>query len=204
MSVTLFLIILTALVSYTTFSNRLAFERMKFNAYEISQHRSWHRFFSYGLLHADWTHLLVNMFVLFSFGSQVEEILVTNFGITGHLIYALLYISALLFSVLPSYFKHRKNYYYNAVGASGAVSSILFASIILYPQGSVYFMFIPIPIPAVVFGVFYLAYSVWMSKRGGDNVAHDVHFWGAIYGIVFIALIDPEFIISFFRYIFKS
>lgn len=202
MSITLFLIILTVLVSYTTFRNRLAFERMKFNAYEIRQHRSWHRFFSYGLLHADWMHLLVNMFVLYSFGSLVEEIIVAQFGLTGRLLYAILYISALFFSVLPSYFKHRKNYYYNAVGASGAVSSILFASIILHPQGSVYFMFIPVPIPAVIFGVFYLGYSVWMARRGGDNVAHDVHFWGAVYGILFIALIHPEFIKSFIRYFF--
>ena len=202
MSITLFLIILTVLVSYTTFRNRIAFERMKFNAYEIRHHKAWHRFFSYGLLHADWMHLLVNMFVLWSFGSLVEDIIVAEFGFSGRLLYALLYISALFFSVVPSYFKHRKNYYYNAVGASGAVSSILFASIILHPQGSVYFMFIPIPIPAIIFGIFYLGYSVWMARRGADNVAHDVHFWGAVYGIAYVALINPDFIKNFFRYIF--
>ena len=202
MSITLFIIILTVLVSYTTFRNRIAFERMKFNAYEIRQHKTWHRFFSYGLLHADWMHLLINMFVLYSFGSLVEQILVAEFGIRGRMFYGLLYVTALLCSVGPSYFKHRKNYYYNAVGASGAVSSVLFASIILQPQGSVFFMFIPIPIPAFIFGIIYLAYSVWMARRGSDNVAHDVHFWGAIYGIAFITVLNPEFMGNFIRYIF--
>ncbi len=202
MSITLFIIILTVLVSYTTFRNRIAFERMKFNAYEIRQHKTWYRFFSYGLLHADWMHLLVNMFVLYSFGSLVENILVQEFAAMGRFFYALLYVTALLCSVAPSYFKHRKNYYYNAVGASGAVSSVLFASIILHPQGSVYFMFIPIPIPAFIFGLFYLGYSVWMARRGADTVAHDVHFWGAIYGIAYIAVLNPDFIASFINYIF--
>ncbi|MBW6498563.1 MAG: rhomboid family intramembrane serine protease [Bacteroidales bacterium] len=202
MSITLFIIILTVLVSYTTFRNRVAFERMKFNAYEIRQHKTWYRFFSYGLLHADWMHLLINMFVLYSFGSLVENILVQEFAGMGRFFYGLLYVTALFCSVVPSYFKHRKNYYYNAVGASGAVSSVLFASIILHPQGSVYFMFIPVPIPAFIFGVFYLAYSVWMARRSADNVAHDVHFWGAIYGIAFIAALNPGFIVNFVNYVF--
>jgi membrane associated rhomboid family serine protease len=202
MSITLFIIILTVLVSYTTFRNRIAFERMKYNAYEIRQHKTWYRFFTYGLLHADWMHLLVNMFVLYSFGSLVEEILRQEFGTMGRVFYGLLYLTALLCSVIPSYFRHRKNYYYNAVGASGAVSAVLFASIILHPQGSVFFMFIPIPIPAYIFGFFYLGYSVWMARKGQDNVAHDVHFWGAIYGVAFIAALKPAFIVSFFQYIF--
>jgi membrane associated rhomboid family serine protease len=202
MSVTLFIIILTVLVSYTTFRNRIAFERMKFNAYEIRQHKTWHRFFSYGLLHADWMHLLVNMFVLYSFGSLVEKILLQEFGAIGRVFYGLLYVSALFSSVIPSYFKHRKNYYYNAVGASGAVSSVLFASIILHPQGSIFLIFLPIPIPAFIFGLIYLVYSVWMSRKASDNVAHDVHFWGAIFGIAFITVLKPAFLIAFFQYIF--
>lgn len=202
MSITLFIIILTVLVSYTTFRNRIAFERMKFNAYEIRQHKTWHRFFSYGLLHADWMHLLVNMFVLYSFGSLVEQIFVAEFGIQGRFFFGLLYVTALLCSVIPSYFKHRKNYYYNAVGASGAVSSVLFASIILHPQGSIILLFLPIPIPAFIFGIIYLVYSVWMSRKASDNVAHDVHFWGAIYGIAFVSILKPDFLISFIQYVF--
>lgn len=202
MSITLFIIILTVLVSFTTFRNRLAFERMKFNAYEIRQHKSWHRFFSYGLLHADWMHLLINMFVLYSFGSLTEDILRAELGIQGRIFFGILYVTALICSVLPSYFKHRKNYYYNAVGASGAVSAVLFASIIVHPQGNVFLMFIPIPIPAFIFGIFYLGYSVWMARRGTDNVGHDVHFWGAIYGIAFVCLLHPPFLRNFINYVF--
>jgi len=202
MSITLFLIILTVLVSFTAFRNSLMFGRMKFNAYEISKRRLFYRFFSYGLLHVDWMHLLVNMFVLFSFGSLVENILVLEFGVKGRFFYLMLYVSSLLVSVLPAYFKHRKNYYYNSVGASGAVSAVLFASIIIHPEGSVFIMFIPIPIPAFIFGIFYLAYSVYMAKKGTDNVGHDVHFWGAVYGIVFISLIHPTFLLEFIRAIF--
>ncbi len=202
MSITLFIVILTVLVSFTTFRNRIAFERMKFNAYEIRQHKTWHRFFSYGLLHADWMHLLINMFVLYSFGTLTENILREEFGMQGRIFFGILYVSGLLFSVLPSYLKHRKNYYYNAVGASGAVSAVLFASIILHPQGSVYFMFIPVPIPAFIFGIFYLGYSVWMARKGTDNVGHDVHFWGAIFGVVFVSLLHPPFLEKFILYIF--
>jgi len=202
MSVTLFLIILTILVSFTAFRNSLMFGRMKFNAYEISKRRLFYRFFSYGLLHVDWMHLLVNMLVLFSFGSLVENILVSEFDVKGRFFFLMLYVSSLLVSVLPAYFKHRKNYYYNSVGASGAVSAVLFASIILRPEGSVFMLFIPIPIPAFIFGMFYLVYSVYMAKRGNDNVGHDVHFWGAIYGIVFITLINPDFLLEFIRVLF--
>lgn len=202
MSITLFIIILTVLVSFTAFRNRLAFERMKFNAYEIRIHRSFYRFVTYGLLHADWMHLLVNMFVLFSFGSEVERTLEGDFLNTGGLAFIALYASSLIASTLPSYLKHRRNYYYNAVGASGAVSAVLFASIILQPQGSVFLMFIPIPIPSFVFGLFYLVYSFYMAKMGKDNIGHDVHFWGAVYGIVFVALINPVYLLNFVQYVF--
>lgn len=202
MSSTLFIIILTILVSFTAFRNRLAFERMKFNAYEIRVHRSFYRFLSYGLLHADWMHLLVNMFVLFSFGTVVERILEEDMPNMGNIAFIGLYATSMVASTLPSYLKHRRNYYYNAVGASGAVSAVLFASIILHPQGNVFLMFIPIPIPSFIFGLFYLAYSFYMAKRGKDNVGHDVHFWGAVYGILFVALLDPQYLVTFFRFVF--
>lgn len=202
MSITLFIIILTILVSFTCFRNRLAFERMKFNAYEIRLHKSFYRFVSYGLLHADWMHLLVNMFVLFSFGTVVENIFRADLANSGKMVFGLLYVSSLIVSTLPSFIKHRKNYYYNAVGASGAVSAVLFASIILHPQGNIFLMFIPIPIPSFIFGLFYLGYSFYMSKRSTDNIGHDVHFWGAVYGIVFVALVNPQYLVNFVTHIF--
>ncbi len=202
MSITVFIIILTVLVSVTAFSKPHIFERMKFNASLIDSQKSFYRFLTYGLLHVDYMHLLVNMFVLFSFGRMVEQIFEMHFGPSGQLFFVLLYVGGLVCSVIPSYFKHRKNYYYNSVGASGAVSSVLFASIIVYPQGSVMFIFFPVPIPAFIFGILYLAYSAYMSKRGTDNIGHDVHFWGAIFGVLFTIVLEPAFLTNFLNHIF--
>ncbi|MFO7872950.1 MAG: rhomboid family intramembrane serine protease [Bacteroidales bacterium] len=202
MSITLFIIIATALVSITAFQHSMAFERMKFNAYEIRRKQQFYRFFSYGLLHIDYMHLFVNMFVLFSFGSNVEALFTHHFGDPGRLFFIILYAGGLIISVIPAYLKHINHPHYNAVGASGAVSAILFASILMYPQGSVMFIFFPVPIPAFIFGILYLLYSAYMAKRGSDNVGHDVHFWGAIFGVIFPALLDPSLVSRFFEYVF--
>ncbi len=202
MSITLFIILATVLVSISGFGHGIAFERMKFNAYEIRRKKQFYRFLSYGLLHVDYMHLLVNMFVLYSFGRNVEAMFMVHFGKIGGLFFVLLYISGLVCSVIPSYFKHNKNHYYNAVGASGAVSAVLFSSILLYPQGSVMFIFFPVPIPAFIFGLLYLVYSAYMARRGTDNVGHDVHFWGAIFGVVFTTVLDPALFLSFLQYVF--
>jgi membrane associated rhomboid family serine protease len=115
------------------------------------------------------------------------------------LYFLLLYFGGVLFSTLPSFGKHKDNDTYNAVGASGAVSAILFSSIIMYPQGKIVFLLLPVPIPAYIFGVLYLVYSAYMSKRGHDNIGHDAHFWGAVFGIVFTLALNPGFVVSFFE-----
>ncbi len=202
MTATLFIIIATVLISISAFGNPRVFEQLKFNAHDIRQQNQYYRFLGYGLLHVDYMHLLVNMFVLFSFGNNVEIIFRDHFGESGRLYYVLLYIGGLLFSVVPAYLKHMGNPHYNAVGASGAVSSVLFASILVYPQGSVVFIFFPVPIPAFVFGLLYLLYSAYMAKRGTDQIGHDVHFWGAVFGIVFTALLDFSLLLRFIDYVF--
>lgn len=202
MSITLFIIILTALVSVMAFNNAGIFDRLKFNAALIDSQNSYYRFLSYGLLHVDWMHLLINMFVLYSFGRLVETVFVMHFGGTGRFFFVLLYILGLIASTVPAYFRHRGNYYYNAVGASGAVSSVLFASIIVYPQGSIFLFLLPVPIPAFIFGILYLVYSAYMAKRATDNVGHDAHFWGAVFGVLFTVVIDLEFLRRFISYLF--
>ncbi len=202
MSATIFIIIATVLASISAFGSGRMFERMKFNAYAIKEHRQIHRFFTYGLLHVDYMHLLVNMIVLFSFGRNVEHEFSAHFGNHGSLFFLLLYLVGFVGSVIPGYFKHSKDPYYNAVGASGAVSAVLFASILVYPQGSVMFIFFPVPIPAFIFGILYLVYSAYMAKRGSDNVGHDVHFWGAIFGVLFTTLLNPGFVSRFIHYVF--
>jgi len=199
MLITYIIIIITASVSIPAFSNQELFARMRFNPYIIKETKQWYRFFSYGLLHANWAHLLMNMFVLYSFGEQVEYFMKLYFGLKGNLYYALLYVGAIIISVVPSFEKHKNDSWYNAVGASGAVSAVVFSSIIFWPTSKIMFLLLPIPIPATVFGILYLAYSAYMAKRGTDNIGHDAHFWGALFGVVFTIVLKPELALLFVK-----
>ena len=198
MNVTIFLVIITVLITVGAWRRQTVFEKMIFHAPSILYSKEWHRLFSYGFLHASWGHLFVNMFVLWMFGRHVEATYVYLFGIKGHVLYLFLYLSAIVISTLYDLKKHKYNTNFRAVGASGAVSAILFAYIFLYPTESLYFMFIPIGIPAILFGIFYLIYSSYMSKQNLDNVGHDTHFWGGVYGFLFVLPFQWTLIISFF------
>jgi len=189
--ITIIIIALTAIVSVIAFSNQELFRRLAFNAYDIKHFKNSYRFLSYALIHADWIHLLVNMMVLYSFGRIVEAYYGFYFGTKGILYYILLYVGGTALSTLPSYGKHKDDYHYTAVGASGAVSAVLFASIIFDPMSKIMIFPIPIGIPAIMFGPMYLAYSWYMGKKNIDNVGHDVHFWGAIFGFVFTIILKP-------------
>jgi membrane associated rhomboid family serine protease len=197
MIITWIIIIITAATSIPAFSNNELFSRMRFNAYIIRENKQWYRFFSYGFLHADWTHLLINMFVLYSFGEQVEFFMNHYFGAEGRLFYILLYAGGIIISTIPSYIKHKHDTWYNAVGASGAVSAVVFSSIIFWPNSKIMFLLIPIPMPAVLFGILYLVYSAYMAKRATDNIGHDAHFWGALFGVGFTILLKPELALLF-------
>jgi membrane associated rhomboid family serine protease len=188
------IIIVTSLVSIYAFYNPALFERMKFSPYDVRHRGQAYRFLSYGLVHADWVHLFINMFVLYSFGKAVVEAYTFYFGMRGLLFYLMLYLGGIAFSVLVDYGKHKENVYYSAVGASGAVSAVLFASILLYPTGSVFIFPIPFPVPSVIFGVLYLAYSVVMARRGRDNIGHTAHFMGAIFGLAFTIALKPALV----------
>jgi len=194
-------IILTSIISIYAFFNQEVFDRLKFNPYAIRHHGQGWRFFTYGLVHADWVHLFINMFVLYSFGKAVIDAYHYYFDIKGYFFFVLLYVGGIVFSVLFDYGKHKEDAYYNAVGASGAVSSVLFASILLYPTGSVYLFPIPFPLPSVVFGVLYLVYSAVMARRGKGNIGHSAHFWGAIFGIAFTVALKPILALSFWNQI---
>jgi membrane associated rhomboid family serine protease len=175
------------------------FGRLKFNAYAIRHHGQGWRFFTYGLIHADWVHLFINMFVLYSFGKAVIDAYHFYFDMKGYMFYLLLYVGGIVFSVLFDFGKHKDDMYYNAVGASGAVSAVLFASILLYPTGTVMLFPIPFPLPSVLFGAFYLIYSAVMARRAKDNIGHNAHFWGAVFGIVFTVALKPNLAISFYK-----
>ena len=196
------IIALTAIISFLALNNEALFARLRFNAWDVKHNNHWYRFFTYGLIHADFFHLLVNMLVLFSFGRIVESYFAVLFPEKAKFYYLLMYAGGLILSVLPAFGKHKNDVFYNAVGASGAVAAILFSAIILHPTGSIYLFFIPIPIPAPVFGVLYIAYEYYMSKRANDNIGHDAHLWGAIFGIVFTIALKPALAAWFFSEIF--
>lgn len=206
--ITWLIIVITAITSILAFNNRSLYDKLLFDPYRIFHMRQYHRFFTHGLVHADWMHLAINMFVLLSFGKMVENVFIYFFGQgKGVYFFLLLYIGGILLSSTPSYAKHKNNSWYTAVGASGAVSAVVFASILISPLSGIRFIFIPIDIPAFIFGFLYLIYSAYMARRGQDNIGHDAHFWGALYGLVFTILIKPALIAGFIseinEYIFR-
>lgn len=169
-----------------------------FSPARIYQYKEWYRFISAGFVHADWMHLLVNMFVLYSFGSFVESAYRNLFAGLSTLYFLVLYLGALVVSLLPTYKKNKLNTYYHALGASGAVSAIVFASILFAPWQMLY-LFGIIPLPSVLFGLAYLIYTRKMTKQNNDGINHEAHFWGAIFGILYTVLLKPSLLLFFFQ-----
>ncbi|MCX6250311.1 MAG: rhomboid family intramembrane serine protease [Bacteroidetes bacterium] len=199
MTLIIVIIILTSLISVIGFNNVEIFDRFKFNAYDVKHSNHWYRFFTYGFFHAGYIHLVINMIVLYSFGVIVETYFQNYFPVRHLLYFLLLYTGGLLLSVIPAFGKHKNDVFYNAVGASGAISAVVFSSIILYPSGRIFLFFIPIGIPSPVFGVIYILYEAWMSKRAKDNIGHDAHLWGAIFGLIFTIALKPSLLLIFFQ-----
>ena len=191
--VTLILIFVTAAVSFLCFIEALDIDAFKFNAFQIWHRKQWYRMLSYGLVHGGWGHLFFNMLTLFFFGRVVEQYFQAAFGATaGIILYVVLYVSAIAVSTLGDLIKYRDNYAYNAVGASGAVSAILFASILFEPKMGIYIYLIPIPVPGYIFAPLYLLYCWYMARRNMDNIGHTAHFWGALYGLLFPLICRPD------------
>ena len=195
---TLILSAITAAVSLLCFSNGRMFQALEFNAWAVWYDRQWYRMLSYGLVHAGWGHLFFNMLTLYFFGRVVEAYFGDIFGASkGALLYVLFYVSALAVSSIGDLVKFRDNPRYNAVGASGAVSAILFASILFEPKMGIYIYLIPIPVPGYIFAPLYLLYCWYMARRGTDNIGHSAHFWGAVYGLLFPLACAPYMLLYF-------
>ncbi len=196
--ITLVIIAITALVSIIAFSKREILSSLMFNAYSVYNEKKYYRLFSYGLMHGGFSHLFFNMLTLFFFGRYAEEWFRAAWGQTGgNVLFAVMYVSAIAVSSVADLVKHRNNPNYNAVGASGAVSAVLFASVFFDPKMGIYMYFIPVPIPAFIFAPLYLVYCQWMARRNMDNIGHTAHFWGAVYGFVFPLVCRPSLIQHF-------
>ena len=186
--VTLGLIAVTALVSWLAFKDRRLVDRLILWPPAVSQRHQYWRLASYGLLHADLSHLLFNMITLFFFGRLIEQVMVQLTG--SWLTYPLFYLTALVVSILPSYLRNQGNRNYFSLGASGAVSAVLFAFILIQPWSLIFVFFIPAP--AILYAVFYVGYSIWMDRRGGDRINHSAHLAGAAFGILFMLTMEPR------------
>lgn len=196
LSITVVIVAVTSVVSWLAFNNRTLLERLILWPPAIDRHRQYDRLVTHGFIHADFGHLLFNMITLFFFGRAVEQVFVQRIGAIGFLLF---YLSAIVVAILPTYLRHRHDANYRSLGASGAVSAALFAFILMAPWSGIYLFLIPIPIPAIVFAVLYIGYSMWMDRRGGDNINHSAHLWGAAYGVLFALAIEPRLLGHFLR-----
>ena len=203
MSINIIIIFSIAAVSLLGFSNHILFSKFLFKPYSILKNKEWYRFISSAWLHADYMHLFVNLFVLYSFGNYLEYFLNVYYEEQSLVLYLFLFLGSIVISHIPSYVKHKSNYNYEAVGASGGVSGILFAYILINPL-SMLELYLFIPIPAIVFGILYLWYSYYMSKKNIDNIGHEAHIYGALGGMMLITIIKPEIWVSFFNQLFKN
>lgn len=182
---TIVLIAVTVGISWLAFERPRLLERLILWPPAVSRGQV-DRLLTHGFIHADWQHLLFNMITLFFFGRVAERVISSIIGPVGFLAF---YLSAIVIAILPTFLRHRRDARYRSLGASGAVSAVLFATILLDPW---MLIFIPIPVPAILYGVGYVGYSWWMDRKGSDNTNHNAHLSGAVYGLLFMLLMDAR------------
>ena len=188
MHITLIITIITVAISILAIYNEPLMDKLIFNPYTVQRKNEWYRFISSGFIHADFMHLAFNMFSFYMFSDYVEQFFSMIFGAQGLALYIILYISSLAVCLIPTFLKHKHQYNYNSLGASGAVSAIVFVGIFLQPTIQIGFFIIPPIIPGFIFGPIYLAITAYLSKKGQSGINHSAHLWGSIYGIVFLII----------------
>ena len=202
LSITLIIVGLTVLISYQGFSNAAFREKSLYMPYRVKYNKEYYRIMSHIFVHGDWGHLCFNMFSLYFLGSFLETQWTYEFGLSANYYFIALYFGGGVVAALWPYYRNSENSLYRSLGASGAVSSVIFGAMLWQPELELYLMFIPIPIKAYVLGPLYLLYEYYSMKRGGSGIAHDAHLGGALFGILFVLLIDSnkgiEFLALFF------
>lgn len=193
MNHTTVILIITVIVSLAAWQIPSLFRRLIFNA-PLIQKGQIDRFITHGFVHQDGWHLFFNMFTFFFFGRAVEKLYIHKFGYLGFLLF---YIAAIVVSVIPDFIKYKNNPNYATLGASGGVTAVLFVFVLLYPWNLIYFFGI-LPIPAILFAIIYVAYSIYANKQNNSYVNHLAHLTGAAFGIIATILIEPSVLIHFF------
>jgi membrane associated rhomboid family serine protease len=199
LSITYLIIGFTVLISFMAFNNQELFVKMKHWPYQEARKGEYYRWITSGLLHADPMHLIFNMLTLFFFGTLVEDWFMQIFPDMGMTLYLVFYIVGIAAASLATYYKYKNTPSFASIGASGAVSAVLFAAILLNPTIGIMLFFIPIPIPGFIFGPLYLWYSSYASQKGGDNIDHVAHFYGAVFGFIFPLVLKPSLFADFIQ-----
>lgn len=192
----LIIVLITIGVSVYAFYHQQVISRLSLRSYGVIEQKEYYRILTHGLVHADWAHLLVNMYVLYMFGRLCETYFSVFFTLSSSVLFVLFYLAALVVSGLFSVYKHRRQPGYSAIGASGVVMAVVFATIFFDPWNKLWFFGV-IPIPGIVFGGLYLVYSFYMDKKNTDNIGHDAHFSGAIFGLLFPIILKPSLLSHF-------
>lgn len=193
LTITLIIIIITVIISIAGFRSDKIIDDLIFYPPAVTQRKQYYRFITCGFIHADIGHLFFNMYAFYLFGNITEEIFSGIFGDSGKLLYIALYVLALIACLIPSFLKNRDNSNYRSLGASGAVSAVVFAYIMFNPLAGVGLIFIPVFIPGFLFGIIYLGVSYLLDKKGGGRINHSAHIWGALFGIIFIIVASKLF-----------
>ncbi|HRO42478.1 MAG TPA: rhomboid family intramembrane serine protease [Flavipsychrobacter sp.] len=188
MSYTLIIVLITVLTSLAAFNNENIHQKLILWPRKMDSPAEYHRLLTSGFIHADYLHLIFNMLAMFLFGRNVEVFFEMS-GMPG-ILFPILYLAGIVAASLPSFVRHKNDAYYRSLGASGGVAAVLFSFIYFAPWAIIYVWFIPVP--AIIAAVGYLIYSAYMSKQQRDNVNHDAHFWGAVFGFVFTLLFAPD------------
>lgn len=197
-SITLIIIIFTALISWQGFNNYQVIDRLKHHPVREVGAKEYYRLLTSGFVHADWMHLMVNMFVLYSFGEYIENYVISIFGnVQGRIIFLVMYMLNIIIANLPTTMRHQNNPSFSSIGASGAVSGMVFIFILLQPWAILNLFFI-IPVPAIIAGIIYLIYSSWEARKERGRIDHSAHFAGALAGMLMIILLNREIINDFF------
>ena len=198
-SITILIILFTSLISFQGFSKYIFIDRLKHSPSREWTNKEYYRLLTSGFVHADWTHLLVNMFVLYSFGELIENYIIAEFGKPGgRLIFLVMYLLNIILANIPTLIRHRHNPSFSSIGASGSVSGIIFIFILMQPWSILYLFFV-IPIPAIILGIGYLIYSSWAANKEHGRIDHLAHFAGAIAGMVMIIILKKEILTEFFH-----
>ncbi len=189
MNNTIIIIVITSLISLAAFGSEALKNKLILWPKKMDNPIEYYRLITSGFIHADWMHLLFNMYTLYAFGATVEYV-IQYLGQPNQM-FITLYLSGIIVSSLPSFVKNRNNTYFMSLGASGGVASIIFFAIYYFPWSRITIFPIPVGIPSVVFGALYLLYEAYMAKRSAGHINHDAHFWGSVYGILFAVVLDP-------------